>query len=77
MGNQCAGLKEKAQFECIERKERKPRMSDSILDSEIRLSEYQIDKISEYHERFMKNSNPAAKLFDKETHKKIIDKDKG
>lgn len=47
------------------------------MDSECRLSEYQMDKISEYNQRFMKDYNPAQKLFDTPTHKKMMEKDKG
>jgi hypothetical protein len=52
-------------------------MSGSLFDSEVRLSVDQMNKISEYQTRLMKQDNPAAKLFDDITHKKIIEKDKG
>lgn len=77
MGNHCAGLKEKTNFEWIERTKGNPRSSESIFDSEVRLSESQLEKISEYQERFLKVKNPAEKLFDDETHQKIIENDKG
>lgn len=51
-------------------------MSDSLYDPK-RLSMDQMNKISEFQNRLMKQDNPAAKLFDDITYKKIVEKDKG
>ena len=74
MGNQWAGLKDKAQFECIERARGKKKQTGTILDNDVRLSEDQMSRIAEYHERFLKNSNPSAQLFNFDEDLKGINK---
>ena len=74
MGNQCAGIKDKAKFEWIERTRGKPRQSETIYDNEVRLTEDQMSKIAEYHDRFLKNSNPSAILFNFDEDLKEVDK---
>lgn len=75
MGNQWAGLKDKANFECIERS--KKEKFQGVEVEKFRLSEDQLEKISKYWEqdykqRFFRNSNPAQKLFGLQ-----IEEDKG
>ena len=63
MGNQWSGLQRRPHFDWIERFGNKQRSTDTITSKDVRLSADQINKIEEYHQRFIKENNPTEVFF--------------
>ena len=70
MGNQWSGLRDKAQLDWIRGANSKQKNTET-MDTSVRLSKDQIAKISEYHQRFIKENNPTAVFFNLDDEFKV------